>query len=100
MRSIPYNWRHSHKIDLIPLPSPVQLFWNRGLCLTTCRCVVAFCTNATQESLEPGIDYGSATRTNGTEYKFLPHERVNMGDKLTYHCKKGKTLLLHENLQD
>ena len=34
------------------------------------ECVLTYCTNATNEVMEPGIDYEAALRRNSTPYKF------------------------------
>ncbi len=52
-------------------------------------CVVTYCSNATTDPLAEGIDYGIAFHANSTEYKFQPHERVLIGEILTYTCKRG-----------
>ena len=50
---------------------------------------MAYCTNATVDPLVDGVDYGKAIHANSTEYKFQPHERVLIGETLTYSCKDG-----------
>ena len=59
--------------------------------LTLFRCELAHCTNATKDPLEAGIDYEWAFR-NGQDknrYLFKDHERVSIGQTITYVCKTG-----------
>ena len=55
------------------------------------RCELAHCTNATQDPLAAGIDYDWAYRHGQTwnTYKFQEHERVSIGQTITYVCKNG-----------
>ncbi len=60
-------------------------------CVIILRCELAHCTNATQDPLAAGIDYQWAYR-NGqhlNRYNFQPHERISIGQTITYVCQHG-----------